>query len=145
MWHLTQNLLFPYCVMPMLSCLLFWLPSEQRTFPILCNLTIGLHSSRGLVSQDLSLLSESKEKELVSDRFYYIFYSNRFAAVNQSITLSFSSLFTIYCDVEKCNGLNGSPCNNPFAILPLSNFQSRYKVEKIRKYWRTPVICTLWI
>lgn len=85
MWHLTL-------ISPLLSSFLpFVLDSHLNRghSQFFVTLTTGLHSSKGLVSQARSLQSESQEPEVVSDTFYYIFYSDK---IYQSITLSLFSL-----------------------------------------------------
>lgn len=62
---------------------------EQRTGPALCNLTTGLHSSRGFKWQALSLLSESQEPEAVNDQNDHIFYFKLISPSHSPCLLSF--------------------------------------------------------
>lgn len=72
--HFTSPLLFScihrVCYVSMLCFANVVVPfvlnsPEQRTAPVLRTLTTGLHSSRGLESQALSLLSESQEPRVI--------------------------------------------------------------------------------
>ncbi len=92
MWHLPRH---PISILRNANVVLPFVLSHIRTEDVACCLTTGLHSSRGLLS-DVSLLSKSKEPELVPDRFYYMFHSDKSTKINQSITLSLSSLYHLH-------------------------------------------------
>lgn len=104
-------------VVKCLCCLAlcFWLTFEQRTVPLLCNITTGLHSSRRLMSQALILLIESQEPEVVSDQFNYMFCSNKTTKM-----LSGHHTFLVFFSTSMWGMQDRFPCRNRFAISLVS-------------------------
>lgn len=67
----------------------------NRKAPVHGNPTTWTHSPRGLMSQAICLLGESQEPEVVSDRFYYVCYSQQTFISPSNFPCLLSTIYTV--------------------------------------------------